>query len=152
MADFVKLGLFAAVLSTPTLGTINKHAAALPANRGLFPYFWAKLHGTPQGVSYHLVTPGIDEGPILVQDRNIPHAALGSMTQFYLYVFGAFPERMTESVSRLVRRCELAQPADVRPSYHGLPTRHEVARFREKGGRIIALSDMVRAATLVRRS
>src|SRR3954454_847740 len=139
-----------AVLAAPRLGTINKHAAALPANRGLFPYLWAKLHRTPQGVSYRLVTLGIDEGALLVQDRNIPAAALRSMVGFYLHVFRTFPERMREAIARLARGATLQPPADLTPSYHGLPTRKAVRAFRRSGGKIIAWSDLPRALALGR--
>lgn len=137
-----------AVLDAPQLGTINKHAAALPANRGLFPYFWARLHDRPQAVSYHLVTPGIDEGPLLVQDRAIPRDALGSMVRFYLYVFRTFPEHMCAAVDALGAGNTCAPDPAVAPSYHGLPTRKDVRDFRHAGGRIGRWPDIFEALTL----
>jgi folate-dependent phosphoribosylglycinamide formyltransferase PurN len=131
-----------AVLGAPVLGTINKHAAMLPANRGLFPYFWAKLHGTPQGVSYHLVTPGIDEGATLARDSDFSEADLASMVAFYVRVFRAFPEKMLEAVRQLDRGSR-APAIDIAPSYFGLPSREDVARFRARGGRIIRFADVL---------
>lgn len=136
------------VIAAPRLGTINKHAAALPANRGLFPYFRARLHGTPQGVSYHRVTRAVDEGPLLVQDRAIPARSLRSMLCFYLYVFRTFPDRMREAVVALLTGDEVQPGIDLVPSYHGLPTERDVAAFRMQGGRIISLSDIPKALLL----
>jgi folate-dependent phosphoribosylglycinamide formyltransferase PurN len=136
------------VIAAPRLGTINKHAAALPANRGLFPYFWARLHGTPQGVSYYVVTRGVDEGPLLVQNRIIPTPALASMVRFYLHVFRTFPHHMREAVTALAKGETIQLETDIVPSYYGLPTRHDVAIFKKRGGHVVTLSDVPKALSL----
>lgn len=133
------------VLSVPRLGTVNKHAALLPANRGLFPYFWAKLYGTPQGISYHLVTAGIDEGPLLVQDDAIPPHHLTTMIRFYVFVFETFPMRMRECVRLLADGGKRPMPPLIPGSYHGLPTYQDIEAFRGRGGRIVSVSDMLTA-------
>ncbi len=46
---------------------INLHIAALPHNRGADPVFWALHDGTPMGVTIHVMTAGVDCGPILAQ-------------------------------------------------------------------------------------
>jgi Formyl transferase len=144
----VSLILGEKLLGVPRLGTINKHAALLPANRGLFPYFWAKLHATAQGISYHLVTPGIDEGPLLVQDRDVPATSLGTMVRFYLHVFGTFPERMRAAVLMLAASTTLAPLPGIGASYYGQPSRAQVADFRRAGGHIISITDIARAWAL----
>jgi hypothetical protein len=126
-------------LSAPRLGTVNKHAAALPANKGLFPYIWATIYGGPQGVSYHLMAPAIDEGPLLVQDLDIPAEAARSMISFYVHAFEKFPAMMLAAVAAAINATEVKSPA--MPSYHGLPSRSDMKQFRAKGGRIIAASD-----------
>jgi methionyl-tRNA formyltransferase len=136
------------VLAIPRLGTINKHAAALPANRGLFPYFCARLKGAPQGISYHLVSPSIDEGALLVQDRAIPRDALDTMVRFYLYVFRKFPERMCAAVEAVVAGDTSAPDPQIAGSYYGLPTRKDVRDFRRAGGSIVGWSDLSQALTL----
>ncbi len=137
------------VLAAPAVGVVNKHASALPANRGLMPYLWAKLHGTPQGVSYHLVTPGIDEGALLVQDRAIAAPDLTTMTRFYLYAYRMFPERIRQCVDLLTKGVpQPSKPSAVTPSYHGLPTKADVEAFRLAGGRIISWADLRRAFEL----
>jgi methionyl-tRNA formyltransferase len=57
------------LLSVPRLGTINAHYGLLPAYRGMNVTEWSVLRGDPIGVTVHLVEPGIDTGPILVQQR-----------------------------------------------------------------------------------
>lgn len=145
MVSFILKG---EVLTAPRLGVINKHAAALPANRGLYPYLWAVTMGTPQGVSYHKVVAGIDEGALLVQDREIPATATTSMIAFYLYVFKTFPNRTLEAVSACIDGREETPKEGIAPSYHGLPGRDDVANFRSKGGKVIRITDIFRAIDL----
>ena len=78
-------------LGIPKLGIINKHASALPANKGLFPYFWAKINNCHQGISFHKVTEDLDSGQILAQELNIPKRACRTMITFYNYVFDRYP-------------------------------------------------------------
>jgi methionyl-tRNA formyltransferase len=58
-----------ALLAVPRLGTINAHYGLLPAYRGMNVTEWSIYHGDPVGVTVHLVDPGIDTGPILLQER-----------------------------------------------------------------------------------
>ena len=64
-ADIVPSSL----LAVPRLGTINAHYGLLPAYRGMNVTEWSVLHADPIGVTVHLVDPGIDTGPILLQER-----------------------------------------------------------------------------------
>lgn len=57
------------LLAVPRLGTINAHYGLLPAYRGMNVTEWSVLRGDPIGVTVHLVDPGIDTGPILLQER-----------------------------------------------------------------------------------
>ncbi len=47
---------------------INTHPSALPMNRGSHQSFWAIMDETLGGGSLHLMTSGVDEGPILFQE------------------------------------------------------------------------------------
>jgi len=145
MASFV---LKEPVIAAPRLGCINKHAAALPANRGLFPYFWARLNGTPQGVSYHEVIAAIDEGPLLYQRTDFDERQLGSMVSFYHEVFARFPEDIVRAVEARVLGSRLEPRSDLQPSYFGLPTRADYRRFRATGGRVVRLADLKGALQL----
>jgi methionyl-tRNA formyltransferase len=57
-------------LATTRLGGINLHGSLLPKYRGAAPVQWAILRGeTETGVSIIEMTPGLDAGPILAQQR-----------------------------------------------------------------------------------
>lgn len=56
------------VLAIPAKGAINIHGALLPQYRGANPTQWAILNGEFEtGATLHVMTSGIDEGPILDQ-------------------------------------------------------------------------------------
>ena len=145
MASFV---LQKPIIEAPRLGCINKHAAALPANRGLFPYFWARLNGTLQGVSYHEVVAAIDEGPLLYQHTDFNEHQLNSMVSFYFEVFSRFPEDITRAVDARVHSFHVEPRPGMAPSYFGLPTRADYRRFLATGGRVVRLADLKRVFQL----
>jgi methionyl-tRNA formyltransferase len=56
------------VLDLPPRGSVNVHASLLPELRGAAPVNWAVIRGLPlTGVTIMRMTPGMDEGPILLQ-------------------------------------------------------------------------------------
>ena len=58
------------VLNIPRLGCINLHTALLPKNRGCFPMAWAIINDEEfAGVTIHKMLPGIDDGPVIAQER-----------------------------------------------------------------------------------
>jgi methionyl-tRNA formyltransferase len=60
------------VLDSPTRGSVNLHASLLPELRGAAPIAWAIMRGhRTTGVTVMRMTPGMDEGPILLQ-REVP--------------------------------------------------------------------------------
>jgi methionyl-tRNA formyltransferase len=60
------------LLSMPNVKFVNTHASLLPRYRGPTPTFWMLYHGEQQtGVTFHLMTPRIDDGMILAQ-RSMP--------------------------------------------------------------------------------
>lgn len=49
---------------------INYHNSLLPLHRGMYAHIWAIFQGdTYTGITWHMVTPQIDQGDILVQKR-----------------------------------------------------------------------------------
>ncbi len=59
-----------AVLAIPALGYLNIHPSLLPRHRGPMPVAGAILAGDAEtGVTVMRLTPGMDAGPILAQDR-----------------------------------------------------------------------------------
>ena len=58
------------LLAVPTLGTVNVHPSLLPKYRGASPIQWAMANGdTETGVTVLHVTPQMDAGDILAQER-----------------------------------------------------------------------------------
>ena len=58
------------ILSLPKIGCINLHTALLPKYRGLMPSFWVMKNNEKQtGVSVFFMDEGIDNGPIIVQNK-----------------------------------------------------------------------------------
>lgn len=56
------------VLSMPNVKFVNIHASLLPRYRGPTPTFWMLYHGEQEtGVTFHWMTPRIDDGLILAQ-------------------------------------------------------------------------------------
>lgn len=59
------------LLAVPRLGTINVHPSLLPTYRGASPIQWALANGDVEtGVSVLYVTPKMDAGDILAQERH----------------------------------------------------------------------------------
>lgn len=133
------------VLGAPRIGCINKHASVLPANRGLFTYMGAVLDGTPHGVSWHVVVPRVDAGPLLYQERVAEADATASMLAFQVFVMKRFAGQAVRAIAALVEGTRLAAPSDVRAGYLGVPTREDVRRFRRRGGVLARWRDVVLA-------
>jgi len=74
-ADLLVVCDYGQILSGETLGTtrlggINIHGSLLPKYRGAAPVNWAIYHGeTETGVSVIHMTPKLDAGPVIAQDR-----------------------------------------------------------------------------------
>ncbi len=59
------------LLAVPRLGTINVHPSLLPKYRGASPIQWALANGeTETGVSVLYVTPKMDAGDVLAQEKH----------------------------------------------------------------------------------
>ena len=58
------------ILSLPKYGTLNRHNALLPKNRGRLTPFWVLFNGESEtGVSIHFVEESMDSGDIIVQEK-----------------------------------------------------------------------------------
>jgi methionyl-tRNA formyltransferase len=58
------------LLKVPPLGCINMHHASLPKYKGMMPTFWQMYNGETQvGMTIHTMTPRIDEGKVLFQEK-----------------------------------------------------------------------------------
>lgn len=130
------------ILEIPRAGAIAHHASLLPACRGSFPYFWAKLYGEPMGHTMHSLPaePG-EDAPILAQREALP-AATRSMLAFHVWAARQYPLMAVNATARLLARKRAPRVADVQASYFNLPTRRSRLEFEELGGRISTWRDL----------
>ncbi len=76
------------ILDIPRLGVLNAHSSLLPAYRGTTTEFWQLRNGEKEtGVTIHWMSPHVDEGPIVVQERwpirdGATHWQLRALSQF----------------------------------------------------------------------
>ena len=57
-----------AILDLPRVGCLNAHSSLLPKHRGPNPFGAVVLAGEKEsGVTFHMMTEGIDDGPIVAQ-------------------------------------------------------------------------------------
>lgn len=70
--DYIILGntriLKEHIISTAKKGVLNSHPAILPQYRGLDCVGWSILNRDSVGATVHMVDPGIDSGPIIIQE------------------------------------------------------------------------------------
>lgn len=48
---------------------LNAHPGILPMYRGLDPVLWSVFNGDPVGASLHVITKGLDQGPLLIVEQ-----------------------------------------------------------------------------------
>jgi methionyl-tRNA formyltransferase len=106
-----------------TRATLNTHPGFLPEVRGNHPYIWAIVDGLPQGVSVHVLDPGVDTGPLLRRRQlQLPQGGMQ---------FGELVHRLNEMCAQLLREVMVdlvgpgitAHPQEpgVRPTYRAAP-------------------------------
>ena len=131
------------ILNAPKVATINKHAALLPMNKGVFPYFWAHIKNEPQGVSFHKVVEKIDAGEIVFQKNITEKNKLTSMISFYFEVYNNYGDQLYQTVKNLESDTVTTVNNKCSPSYHGLPNSKDYKLFKKNKGRIINISDFL---------
>ncbi len=135
-------------LKVAKVAVLNKHAAVLPSNRGLFPYIWALLNEVQQGNSIHIVTEGIDLGPVIYREVINSDEICRSMISFYFYIFSTFADPLIQVLSKLaVPTGPSHLVSDVRSSYFSLPSRRDFKKFKEKDGKLICFADFATSWT-----
>ncbi|MDP2087004.1 MAG: LLM class flavin-dependent oxidoreductase [Gemmobacter sp.] len=132
-----------AMLARAACGAVNFHDGPLPRHAGLNAPVWAILEGEAQhGITWHLISGGIDEGDILEQ-RTFPishsETALTLNTKCFEAAIDSFPALVAslESGATDRRAQDLAQR-----SYHARDDRPRAAArldFAEPAHRVLAL-------------
>jgi hypothetical protein len=130
------------IISSPNICVVNKHASMLPANKGLFPFFWARVYNEVQGISFHKVNEAIDEGALYYQQQVTDPSLLHSMILFYFYVHHNYYSMLSTALKNIASGQTVQPPAGLPASYYGRPTTGHYAAFRKNGGRIINFKDI----------
>ena len=112
--------LDAATLARPRVAAINYHNGPLPAYAGRWVTAWAILNGEAHhGVTWHLMAPEIDTGPILVQ-RRFPLTPTETAGSLNLHCTEAALESLEEVFGRCEQGAIAGEPQDFsRRSYYG---------------------------------
>ena len=116
---------------------VNKHASLLPQTRGIFPYVWNVILERKQGLTFHEVNEKIDSGNIIYQEE-IKNTS--SMTDFYRTIYDKFDnyfEFFLEAYDIKFKSQEIEE------EYYSLPTKEDIKIFKNKGGKIINLKDLL---------
>ena len=114
----------------------------LPSCRGMFPYFWARLHGEPIGQSLQQLSAQEPvAGPILAQSEAHPRVTR-SMLSFQIWAARRYPELALDATQRLLARRSVPEREGVDASYCGLPTRRDRFEFEEHGGFVSKWADL----------
>jgi len=128
--------LRAEALAIAPVGALNVHGAPLPRYRGLFPYFWMLANGECEaGVTVHWMTPRLDGGDIVLQER---FAIAADETVFSLSLRGAeVGAALITRASDAVQRGDAPRlPQDERlATYYSWPQAADLARLRARGRR-----------------
>lgn len=135
------------LLSAPRVGMINGHLSLLPANKGPYPYFWAKIKGEQQGVTFHQVSRRIDDGEVLYR-KFVRGAGEKTLLRFYLYFLLHYPGMLACAIENLVQDKSPDPLEGVESSYPGWPTRKDYRQFERCGGRLLGLKDLLLALKL----
>jgi folate-dependent phosphoribosylglycinamide formyltransferase PurN len=124
------------IIKSPKVCILNKHAALLPSNKGVFPVFWSMLQGEPVGVTIHKVNEKIDAGEIILQ-KDYGRRAGFSVYDYYRLIFSDTPDMVLESLKLIQSGSRKNINSNLHESYYGLPARADYLSFRKKGLRFI---------------
>lgn len=126
------------LLALPRICCINRHAALLPANGGLWPIFHALRKGERHtGVTIHTMERAIDHGIPLVQ-KEVPIHSGDTINTLYTKTFLLSADALLEALDKV--RHDDFTPHIIRngsPSYNSFPTPQHWREFRNRGGRFI---------------
>ncbi len=113
------------LLSMPNVKFVNTHASLLPRYRGPTPTFWMLYHGEQEtGVTFHLMTPRIDDGMILAQ-RSMPldhHESEFQIEQEVFQLAATLVDDVLQNLNSGQLQGASNSPQKESSSYHTFPT------------------------------
>lgn len=121
------------LLSVPAIGTLNRHNALLPKNRGRITPFWVLYKGEKEtGVSIHLVEESLDSGEIIVQER-YPVSSKDTFNTLVDKNYQIAPGAMIKALDMLENGVrEFIPNNDSEATYNTTPTLKEAWEYRKK--------------------
>jgi polysaccharide deacetylase family protein (PEP-CTERM system associated) len=127
-------------LEIPRLGAWNVHSAFLPQNRGMLPTFWSLYHGDTPGVTLHKMVPELDAGGILIQKKIDCSINDTSLYQLLNTTKELASEIVAEGLNLLEKgNCTLLPNPQKNATINTFPTRNDVIKFQNLGGRIAGI-------------
>ena len=122
------------LLEVPRLGCINVHSARLPDYRGVLPTFWVLARGEAEtGVTVHFMSPGIDGGDIITQQR-VGISADETLHSLMRKCKSVAADAILETVSRFREGTVATLPNPPEEgSYFSFPERDDVRKFKALG-------------------
>ncbi len=113
--DYVVLGgtriLKEPVIRTAKFGILNSHPAILPKYHGLDCVAWSILNKDPVGATVHYIDPGIDSGPIILQE-SIDYSDCHSLIEVRIKAMRKCAELIVKSLIGLEFGTLKPQPQD----------------------------------------
>jgi folate-dependent phosphoribosylglycinamide formyltransferase PurN len=142
VSAFFNQRLHPAALALPKHACLNIHPSFLPDAKGVDPVFQALLSGAPLGVTVHFMTPELDAGRILAQQRVVVPAG-ASVFESTALCFREGAELLAAAIDRVAdgARGEMQSSAG---NYQSWPTPVEIAALRARGGALARVRDFVR--------
>ena len=99
--DYILLGgtriLKEPIIKSVKFGVLNSHPAILPKYRGLDCIPWSILAGDPVGATVHYIDPGVDSGPIILQET-IDYSDCDSLIKVRISVMKKCAELMVRAI------------------------------------------------------
>ncbi len=123
------------IINLAPKGCLNLHTALLPKYRGLMPTFWVMKNDEKYtGVSVFFVDEGIDNGPIVVQEK----VEIGNRTQeeLIIYTKKLGMEAIAKAVDIIEKNeVKLIDNDATKKTYFSFPVKEDVKEFLKKGKR-----------------
>lgn len=119
-------------INIPPKGVLNRHASLLPKNRGRLTPFWVLLNQEKEtGVSIHFVTPKIDQGDIIAQQRII----VDEQDDFLSLVqkgYDVAADLMLEALEKIENgKYNVIFNDPEKANYNSIPTLEEALRYKK---------------------
>jgi methionyl-tRNA formyltransferase len=124
------------LIDLPNRGCLNLHGSALPDYRGVMPSFWMLANGEKNaGITFFFVNEKIDAGDVLIQ-KMFPIEMNDTLDSFIKKSKRIGAEIVIEGIDKIIKNEVQTYPLDkTKGRYFGWPTRADVKKFIQKGGR-----------------